>query len=391
MARTASKSAAPKNKASGEKAKTGRGGGKPLTAKQTQKLREAGYIRKNGTDVNPIHRGDMQIDKDGNLKIDRRTREGKEINRILNSRNRSSPMEKVSYQDRAYSSLERRISKDFSDKTEPERERLADLIINKVERTEQDSWHKARRAGKTKESWLNEKAKECEQAYARRQKEEIKHYTSKEERMKLIPHETYENSKNKGKAKGKWTGESGNSMFIPADTPENKEIIDHLNKCGMEGVEYKDGVPDFFFLSETTVEIPDMTKFRSSLKDLEKHPDIENPRPDGKPGNFEQAYQAEANKWNELAKEDESGTPRTDWTARDVERWAKNPSLHDGQKITVHENSDMKTCELIRYDVHRFFSHMGGCNECKKRDELNGRWDEYKNTDGNNDNGGFDE
>ena len=180
-------------------------------------------------------------------------------------------------------------------------------------------------------------------------------------------------------------------MFIPADTPENKEIIDHLNKCGMEGVEYKDGVPDFFFLSEATVEIPDMTEFRPSLKDLEKHPDIENPRPDGKPGNFEQAYQAEANKWNELAKEDESGTPRTDWTARDVERWAKNPSLHDGQKITVHENSDMKTCELIRYDVHRFFSHMGGCNECKKRDELNGRWDEYKNTDANNDNGGFDE
>lgn len=390
MARTASKSAAPKNKASGEKAKTGSGGGKPLTAKQTQKLREAGYIRKNGTDVNPSHRDAMQIDKDGNLKIDRRTKEGKEINRILNSRNRSSSREKASYQDKAYSSLERRISKDFSDKTEPERERLADLIINKVERTEQDSWHKARRAGKTKESWLNEKAKECEQAYAKRQKEEIKHYTSKEERMEHIPHETYENGKNKGKAKGKWTGESGNSMFIPADTPENKEIIDHLNKCGMEGVEYKDGVPDFFFLSEATVEIPDMTGHMFSAKDEGNMPfeiDKKDIRPDGEPGNFDQAYQALANKFNNEEKDE-----RTDWTVRKVrDEWVKNREIHGGHTLTVHENSDMKTCELIRYDVHKFFCHEGGRSECRIRDELNGRWDEYKNTDGNNDNGGFDE
>ena len=38
--------------------------------------------------------------------------------------------------------------------------------------------------------------------YARRQKDEIKHYTSENERMGKIPHETYENGKNKGKAKG---------------------------------------------------------------------------------------------------------------------------------------------------------------------------------------------
>ncbi len=346
-----------------------------ITEKQAQKLRDAGILRKNGNSINKSHGDAISYDKNGGLKIDMRTREGKEINKILNSRNRSSPTEKVSYQDKAYSTLEKRISKDFSDKADHERERLADLIINKVERTEQDSWYKARRAGQTKEYWLNEKAKECEKEYAKRQKEEIKHYTSKEERMKEIPQETYKNGKNKGKAKGKWTGDPGNSMFIPADTPENKEIIDFLNKCGMEGVEYKDGVPDFYFLSEATVEIPDMTEHRG------------NTRPDGKPGNYEQAYKTLANKFNN---EEKDG--RTDWTTRDVQAWAKkHPELHDGQNLSVHENSDMKTCELIREDVHLFFKHIGGCAECKIRDRLNGRWDEYKNTDENNDNGGFDE
>lgn len=145
---------------------------KSITGKQAQKLRDAGILRKNGNSINKSHGDAVSYDKNGNLKIDMRTREGKEINKILNSRNRSLPTEKVSYQDRAYSTLEKRISKDFSDKADHERERLADLIINKVERTEQDSWHKARRAGQTKEYWLNEKAKECEKEYAKRQKEE---------------------------------------------------------------------------------------------------------------------------------------------------------------------------------------------------------------------------
>ncbi|MBP5697632.1 MAG: hypothetical protein J6X11_13455 [Treponema sp.] len=360
---------------------------KNITEKQTQKLRDAGILRKNGNSINRSHGDAISYDKNGNLKFDMRTREGKEISRILNSRNRSSPTEKVSYQDKACSTLEKRISKDFSDKADHERERLADLIINKVERTEQDSWHKARRAGQTKEYWLNEKAKECEKEYAKQQKEEIKHYTSKEERMRRVPKEFKKN----GEWNGTWTGERGNSTFIPADTSKNKKIIEFLNECGLDGVDYKDGVPDFFFLSEGSVKISDMTEYRPSLKDLEKHPNIENARPDGKPGNFEQAYQAEANKWNELAREDESGTPRTDWTAADVKRWAKNPSLHDGQKLTVHENSDMKTCEFIRYDVHDFFDHIGGCRECKIRDEQNGCWDEYKNKDENNNDGGFDE
>ncbi|HBB14458.1 MAG TPA: hypothetical protein DCZ76_09295 [Treponema sp.] len=361
-----------------------------ITEKQAQKLRDAGILRKNGNSINKSHGDAISYDKNGGLKIDMRTREGKEINKILNSRNRSSPTEKVSYQDKAYSTLEKRISKDFSDKADHERERLADLIINKVERTEQDSWYKARRAGQTKEYWLNEKAKECEKEYAKRQKEEIKHYTSKEERMEYIPHETYENGKNKGKPKGKWTGKPGNSTFIPADIPENKKIIDYLHECGLEGVDYKDGVPDFFFLSEKTVEIPDMTEHMFNAKDVVNAPFQIKPkdiRPDGQPGNFEQAYQALANKFN-----DEEKDERIDWTVRDVREWAKkNKEIHGGQTLTIHEMSDMKTCEFIRYYVHRFFNHSGGREECRIRDEQNGRWAEYKNKGENNNDGGFDE
>ena len=110
-------------------------GTRNLTEKQTQKLRDAGVARKNGKSINPRYSHVVNFDKNGNLKIDMRTKEGKEINQLLNSRNRPSSSRQVSYNEKAYRTLERRLAKDFPDKTASERERLSDRIIRKVEIT----------------------------------------------------------------------------------------------------------------------------------------------------------------------------------------------------------------------------------------------------------------
>ena len=64
-----------------------------LTDKQKDKLKNSKYVRSNSDDVtvNPNFEDDIEYDEDeGTLSYDKRTKEGKEIERILNSRNRKS-------------------------------------------------------------------------------------------------------------------------------------------------------------------------------------------------------------------------------------------------------------------------------------------------------------
>ena len=64
-----------------------------LTDKQKDKLKNSKYVRSNSDDVtvNPNFENDIEYDEDeGTLSYDKRTKEGKEIERILNSRNRKS-------------------------------------------------------------------------------------------------------------------------------------------------------------------------------------------------------------------------------------------------------------------------------------------------------------
>ena len=64
-----------------------------LTNKQKDKLKNTQFARKNSADltVNPNYEDDIEYDEDeGTLSYDKRTKEGKEIERILNSRNRKS-------------------------------------------------------------------------------------------------------------------------------------------------------------------------------------------------------------------------------------------------------------------------------------------------------------
>lgn len=64
-----------------------------LTDKQKDKLKNSKYVRSNSDDVtvNPNFEDDIEYDEDeGTLTYDKRTKKGKEIEKILNSRNRKS-------------------------------------------------------------------------------------------------------------------------------------------------------------------------------------------------------------------------------------------------------------------------------------------------------------
>lgn len=67
-----------------------------LSEKQKEKLKNSDFCRSNSSDltVNPNSQDDLEYDEDdGTITFDKRTTEGKEIERILKSRNRSKKQE----------------------------------------------------------------------------------------------------------------------------------------------------------------------------------------------------------------------------------------------------------------------------------------------------------
>ena len=73
-----------------------------------------------------------------------------------------------------------------------------------------------------------------------------------------------------------------------------------------------------------------------------------------------------AEQWN---KERRDG--KDDWTHTDIEKWRKE------NKLTWHENSDMKTCEkLVPTIIHEAFRHSGGVFEINKKNNRNGGFDD---------------
>ena len=143
--------------------------------------------------------------------------------------------------------------------------------------------------------------------------------------------ERLENTPKDGE-RGCWNGERGESKYIPSDP----DIQDALDKYEMNGVEYKDGIPDFSDCSKATVEIDNMTANR------DKGPDC----------NFAQADQKCSEQWNQ-----ETRDGRDDWTARDVANWRKE------NHYTWHECNDLKTCQLLPRNIHSNFQHFGGVGE----------------------------
>ncbi|MBQ2801596.1 MAG: HNH endonuclease [Lachnospiraceae bacterium] len=154
------------------------------------------------------------------------------------------------------------------------------------------------------------------------------YFSTYEERLKQTPKEDSE--------RGEWEGERGESKFIPND----QEVKDILAGYGLDGITYKDGIPDFSNVSESTVEIDNMTENRAE--------------------NFKQCDEKCAEQWNK-----EACDGRTDWTARDVAHWRKETGY------SWHERNDMKTCDLVPTKINDYFGHLGGVSECRKRDEAN--------------------
>ena len=150
-----------------------------------------------------------------------------------------------------------------------------------------------------------------------------------------------------GYSKGDWSGEVGNSKILP----EKAEAREALKKYKVDGIEYRDGEPDFSKVSEQTVQIDGMTSNR--------------------PSNFHLAEEECAKIWNEQARDD-----RTNWSGSDIAKWRKENGY------SWHERLDMKTMDLVQRDIHEECKHFGGVSEWRKRELL-------KN--GMSNRGGFDE
>jgi hypothetical protein len=132
---------------------------------------------------------------------------------------------------------------------------------------------------------------------------------------------------------GHWDGERGNSKwypdrnFIPGKSnPENKTWGDILDKYGIDGINFKDGEPDFSEISKGNVEIKPFSTDRSD--------------------NFDKAD-------TELAKQ-------KGCTPEEVAKWRKENGY------TWHECKDMKTMQKVPSEVHNNIPHSGGISEAKK-------------------------
>lgn len=140
---------------------------------------------------------------------------------------------------------------------------------------------------------------------------------------------------------GKWSGDRGESMFIPT-ADRVREI---LRNKGLKGIEYKNGIPDFDLIAEAKVIIQGMSQHRHSLIGENGERIV---------GNYEKADIECAKAWN-LEQRD----GKDDWTHQDVKKW------REANEYTWHEHNDMKTCSLVPTEAHDVCRHLGGVSEIK--------------------------
>lgn len=141
---------------------------------------------------------------------------------------------------------------------------------------------------------------------------------------------------------GTWSGGKGDSVWFPdkdeipkKDNPNNKTWDEILEKYEKEGIEFKDGEPNFDDVKVAEVEIDDFTADRTK--------------------NFPQADNALAEQWTAEGKNGQV------WTGRDVEKWRKDNGY------TWHECKDCKTMQLVPKEIHNNVPHSGGISEAKKQ------------------------
>ena len=140
---------------------------------------------------------------------------------------------------------------------------------------------------------------------------------------------------------GKWSGDRGESMFVPTVD----RVCEILRNKGLEGINYRDGIPDFNPISEAKVTIQGMSQHRLSQMGENGERIV---------GNYEKADIECAKAWN-LEQRD----GKEDWTNKDVKKWRVTNGY------TWHEDNDMKTCCLVPTEVHDVCRHLGGVSEIK--------------------------
>ena len=148
--------------------------------------------------------------------------------------------------------------------------------------------------------------------------------------------------KNIPQSGGVWSGEPGNSKWIPnrEEIPKqpygNKRTWGEiLDENGINGIEFKDGEPDFTPISQGNVKIKDFTTNRDD--------------------NFYQADQNLAQQWSQ-----ENKNGKNDWSISDIRKYRKE------EKLTWHERSDMQNMDLVPQEVHGNIPHTGGISKKKK-------------------------
>ena len=137
---------------------------------------------------------------------------------------------------------------------------------------------------------------------------------------------------------GVWTGERGNSNWIPDDNirpggkltnPENKTGKELKEKYKFESIPFKNGEADFSKIAKGEVQIDNFTDDR----------DI----------NFFQA--------------DKKMSEQKGCTQKEIETWRLE------NKYTWHECKDCKTMQLVPTEVHGNIPHAGGIAEIKTKNK----------------------
>ncbi|MBP3201126.1 MAG: HNH endonuclease [Lachnospiraceae bacterium] len=146
--------------------------------------------------------------------------------------------------------------------------------------------------------------------------------------------------------KNNWSGKRGESLYILQDE-DSRKLLEIKN---LDGIEYKDGIPNFDSISEGTCKIKSMTKYREDYYDEEKGQYIE--------GNFTQydkimkeTLESKGFQLREVKCSD--GRIRTNWFDS------------NGIEYTRHEKNDMKTMQLVPRKIHEECKHSGGVAEIK--------------------------
>lgn len=132
---------------------------------------------------------------------------------------------------------------------------------------------------------------------------------------------------------GEWIGERGESKWCPDKNyipkkanPEAKNWSNILDKCDIQGINFKDGEPLFECISKGTIEIKNFSEDRSD--------------------NFDKADIALAKIHGCMPGE--------------VKKWRKEHGY------TWHECRDMKTMQKVPSIIHNNISHSGGISQAKK-------------------------